>query len=66
MESALAFLQRYHDDGDETLDRIINCNETWVAYILPETKKQSMYWRHSGSPCEMKFKQTISDHLFLV
>ncbi|XP_021912893.1 histone-lysine N-methyltransferase SETMAR-like [Zootermopsis nevadensis] len=51
MESALTFLQRYHDGGDEFLDRIITGDETWIAHITPETKQQSMHWRHSGSPC---------------
>ena len=58
MESALTFLQRYHDDGDEFLDRIITGDETWIEHFTPETKQQSMHWRHSGSPCKTKFKQT--------
>ena len=39
MESALRFLQRYHDDGDEFLDRIITGDEMWVAHITPQTKQ---------------------------
>ena len=42
MESALTFLQRYHDDGDEFLDRIITGDETWTAHDAPETKQQAM------------------------
>ena len=57
--TALTFVQRYHDDGDEFLDRIITGDETWVSHITPETKQQSMHWRHNGSPCKMKFKQTL-------
>ena len=38
MESALAFLQLYHDDGDEFKDWIITNDETWVADITSETK----------------------------
>ena len=59
MESALTFLQQYHDDGDEFLDQTITGDEIWVAHIIPETKQQSMHWHHSGSPCNMKFKQTL-------
>ena len=40
MESASTFLWRYHDDGDEFLDRIIRSDEAWVAHITPETKQQ--------------------------
>ncbi|KAJ4437856.1 hypothetical protein ANN_13795 [Periplaneta americana] len=56
----LTFLQRYHDDGDEFLDRIVTGNETWISHFTPETKQQSMHWRHSGSPVRTKFKQTLS------
>lgn len=58
--AALTFLQRYHDDGDEYLDRIVTGDETWISLFTPETKQQSMHWRHSGSPVRTKFKQTLS------
>ncbi|GFQ64455.1 uncharacterized protein TNCT_195641 [Trichonephila clavata] len=29
--AALTFLQRYHDDGDEFLDRILMGDETWIS-----------------------------------
>ena len=41
MESALIFLQYYHDDGDEFLDRIITGDETWIAHITPETARRA-------------------------
>ncbi|GFW96623.1 uncharacterized protein TNCV_2846801 [Trichonephila clavipes] len=55
--AALTFLQRYHDDGDEILDRTITGNETWISHFTPETKQHSMHWRHTGSPVWTKFKQ---------
>ncbi|KAJ4436137.1 hypothetical protein ANN_18764 [Periplaneta americana] len=58
--AALTFLQWYHDDGDEFLDRIVMGDETWISHFTPETKQQSMHWRHSGSPVGTKFKQTLS------
>ena len=60
MESTLIFLQRYHDDGNELLDRIITGDKTCAAHITPETKQKSLHWRHSGSPCKTKFKQITS------
>ena len=42
--AALTFLQRYHDDGDGFLDRIVTGDETWVSHFTPETKQQSMHW----------------------
>ena len=38
-ESALKFLQRYHNGGDEFLDWIVTGDEMWVAHITPETKQ---------------------------
>ncbi|GFV34573.1 histone-lysine N-methyltransferase SETMAR [Trichonephila clavipes] len=58
--AALTFLQWYHVDGDEFLDRIVTGDETWISHLTPETKQQSMHWRHSGSPVRTKFKQTMS------
>lgn len=58
--SALTFLERYHNDGDDFLSQIVTGDETWVAYVTPESKQQSMEWRHSNSPRKVKFKQTIS------
>ncbi|XP_071043084.1 histone-lysine N-methyltransferase SETMAR-like [Parasteatoda tepidariorum] len=56
--SALTFLERYHD-GD-FLSQIVMGHETWVAYVTPESKQQSMKWRNSDSPRKLKFKQTTS------
>ncbi|GFV19417.1 uncharacterized protein TNCV_3663501 [Trichonephila clavipes] len=58
--AALTFLQRYHDDGDEFLDRIVMGDETWISYFTSESRQQSMHWRHSGSPVKTKFKRTLS------
>jgi len=30
--------------------------ESWLYHYDPETKQQSMEWRHSGSPCPKKFR----------
>lgn len=42
MEAALTFLQRYHDEGNEFLNRIITRDNMWVAQFTPEAKQQSM------------------------
>jgi len=31
-------------------------DETWLYHYDPETKQQSMEWRHSGSPLPKKFR----------
>lgn len=60
LASALNFLERYSDEGDGFLSQIVTGDETWVAHVTPESKQQSMEWRHSTSPKKVKFKQTIS------
>jgi len=38
------------------LDRIVTQDETWIHHFDPETKRQSMIWKHVGSPTPKKFK----------
>ncbi|KAL4704228.1 hypothetical protein ACJJTC_003788 [Scirpophaga incertulas] len=47
MASALDFLSRYEDEGEPLLNRIVTGDETWIKYVNPETKEQSMMWAHS-------------------
>lgn len=54
--SALDFLTRYNKDGDDFLSKIVSRDETWVAYETPESKRQSMEWRHTSSPAKTKAK----------
>jgi hypothetical protein len=58
--SALTFLTRYSEQGDDFLNRTVTGDETWVSHVTPESKQQSIEWRHTSSPIKKKFKQTIS------
>ena len=61
MGSALTFLQRYWEEGDEFLDRIVTGDETWVQFVTTEKKEQSKQWMHTHSPNKpKKFKQMPS------
>ncbi|GFV62110.1 histone-lysine N-methyltransferase SETMAR [Trichonephila clavipes] len=60
MACDLDFLDRYHKEGDQFLERIVTGDETWVSHITPESKRQSMEWRHTNSPVRVKAKRTIS------
>jgi transposase len=42
-------LQRYESDGEQFLNSIITGDESWAHHYEPETKRQSMEWRHLGS-----------------
>ena len=60
MGSAFTFLQRYWEEGDEFLDRIVTGDETWVQFVNAETKDQSEQWMHTHSTNKpKKFKQTL-------
>jgi len=50
-EQHLQFLRR---DPNDFLSRLVIMGETWLYHYDPETKQQSMYWRHSGSPRPLK------------
>jgi len=34
----------------------VTIDETWLYHYDPETKQQSVEWRHSNSPCPKKFR----------
>ncbi|XP_023310469.1 histone-lysine N-methyltransferase SETMAR-like [Anoplophora glabripennis] len=60
MGSALQFLTRYDEGGEEFLTQIVTGDETWVSYDTPESKRQSMEWRHTSSPAKVKPKQILT------
>ena len=55
-----SLLERYNREGDNFLNRIITGDETWVHHYEPETKRQSMQWKHTSSPSSKKFKSQPS------
>lgn len=53
-------LQDYQADADAFLSHVVTQDETWVHHFDPETKSQSMQWKHVTSPTPKKFKSTPS------
>jgi hypothetical protein len=53
-------LQRYEEHGEAFLSRIVTVNETWVFHCTPESKAESMTWKHPHSPVKKKFKTVQS------
>ena len=49
-------LDRYDNERDIFLDRIITDDKTWVHHYKLESKRQSMEWKHPQLPCKKKFK----------
>jgi len=52
-EQILEFFQR---DPNDFLLRLVTMDETWLYHYDPETKQQSMEWRHGGSVHPKKFR----------
>lgn len=56
MSASLQHLTRYQREGDSFIESIITGDETWVYEFTPESKQQSMMWKHPDSPVHKKFK----------
>ena len=56
VEICQRLLDRYKNEGEAFLSRIVTGDETWVHHYAPESKRQSMEWKHPGSPAKKKFK----------
>ncbi|XKL61874.1 hypothetical protein PGB90_001707 [Kerria lacca] len=59
-EASLDFFARNNEKGNDLMNRIVTCDETWIHYNNPESKRESMQWKHTTSSCVQKFKQTLS------
>ncbi|UYV75523.1 hypothetical protein LAZ67_13000475 [Cordylochernes scorpioides] len=50
----------FEADSEEFVTRFVTMDETWAHHFTPESKQQSMQWRHSGSPPPKKAKTVPS------
>ena len=46
MEICQTLLNRYNNEGEAFLSRIVTGDESWVYHYSPETKRQSLEWKH--------------------
>ena len=53
-------LDRHANEGEAFLTRIATGDETWVHRFAPESKRQSMEWKHPGSAVKKKVKSQPS------
>jgi len=56
VEVATQFIRRYEEDPSIP-ERTVTGNKIWVHHYDPESKRQSMEWRHPSSPAQRKFKR---------
>ena len=66
MGASFTHLLHFNDHGEDFLEQIITGNETWVHQSCPETKVQSMAWKHPGSPTLKKFKTSTGPGKLMV
>jgi len=64
-QSSEQLLEFFRSDPNDFLSRLVTMDETWLYHYDPETKQQSMQWRHNGSPLPKKFRLQKSAGKFL-
>ena len=51
-----ANLVRFEADPDHFVEHFLTQDECWIHHFQPETKRQSMQWKHSTSAASKKAK----------
>jgi len=49
-------LEFFRHNSNDFLSRLVTMDTTWLYHYDPETKQESMEWRHSSSPRPKKFQ----------
>jgi len=65
VQMSRSFLSRFHREGDQFLHRIVTMDETWLYLYEPESKQQSMVWKHPDSPHPKKARTSKSAGKFM-
>ena len=55
-QSSQQILEFFRRDPNDFLSQLVTMDEIWLYHYDPETKQQSMEWRHSGSPRPKKIR----------
>ena len=61
LEIAQQLLHRFHEEGNEFLQKVVAIDGTWIRDFEPELKSQSSEWRGKSSPRRKKFKKAQSN-----
>lgn len=54
VECCQELLTRFEHDFDDFKRRVVTGDETWLHCWDPDTKQESMQWKHAGSPAPLK------------
>ena len=55
-QSSEQLLEYFRRDPNNFLSQLVTTDETWIYHFDPETKEQSVEWRHNGSLRPKKFR----------
>ena len=50
VKSCRRFVQRFEQEGEGFLSRIVTSDKTWISLYEPESKEQSTKWKTPWSP----------------
>ena len=50
VESSQELLEVYNANPEDFHTRLVTGDETWLHHWDPDTKNESMQWKHPGSP----------------
>ena len=56
VESSQELLEVYNANTEDFYTRLVTGDDTWIHHWDPDTKKESMQWKHPGSPPPKKFR----------
>jgi hypothetical protein len=60
-----SLLNCYCQEGNTFLRRIITGDETWIHHYVPESKRQSLEWKHPTSLAKKKLKTLSAGNVML-
>ena len=61
-----AMLSRDKGMNSAFFSPVVTMDETWMPMFNPETKRQSVQWKHTDSPPPKKFRVTASAEKIMV
>lgn len=53
-------LNRYSEEGEMMLNRVVAIDETWIRSFEPELKRQSSEWHTPNSPRPVKYRRSMN------
>jgi len=59
-ETSARLLSLFNENPDNFISRFVTVDETWLHHFDPESKAQSMAWKHVTSPPPRKFRVVAS------